>query len=138
MEDKELANYMNAWVMLKAASSTGINFLTHKKKKKKTKKNLSVKQTAYPDKYENAKIRAFAGELIEASLKSRSYGSTLFGMVPMREKDVSQKLAAEIRLVSHDYPAQLGLQQDFDFLYQEMKDVFFELVPDAEKYWSAG
>ena len=138
MEDKELANYMNAWVMLKAASSTGINFLTRKKAMKEAQEYLSVFQTASPDKSENAKIRAFAGELIEASLKSRSYGSTLFGMVPMREKDVAQKLAAEIRLVSHDYPANLGLQYDFDFLYQEMKDVFFELVPDAEKYWSVG
>ena len=136
MEAKELANYMNAWVMIKAASSTGVNFLTRKKAEKDAMNYLSVFQAEAEEESRDRKIRFFASELINASLKSRSYGSTLFGMVPMRDKDVARKLAAEIQLVCHDYPAKLGLEKDFAFLYQTMEEVFFEQVPDAGQYWS--
>lgn len=131
MNEKELAAYMNAWVMLRAAASTGINFLTRKKAAKEALSYLAVfeKKT---NEDENRALYEFARELISSSLKSRSYGSTLFGMVPMRDKDVAQKFAAEIRLVTVEYPDKLGLKEEFSFLYQCMRKVFFELVPEAE------
>ncbi|MGN0169253.1 MAG: DUF6553 family protein [Lachnospiraceae bacterium] len=135
MDEKELTRYMNAWVMLKASSCAGLHFFTRKKARKDALTYLSVFQPHDQNENHLQNLQDFARELITASLQSRSYGSTLFGMVPMREKDVAQKLAAEIRSVTLEYPAKLHLEEDFAFLYQVMKDVFFELVPDAKQVW---
>lgn len=67
--------------------------------------------------------------------KSKNYSSTFFGIIPLNDDIVAQKLADEIDLVTRIYPDKFGFEKDFLPLRRMFMDAYFQLVADADSYW---
>ena len=53
----------------------------------------------------------FAYTYLASCTGSRAYCSTLFGIVPIKDAAVAEKIAKDIDLVTKDYPAAFGLEE---------------------------
>lgn len=125
-----IQQWMLAWSMMTGQIGQATTFFNKKKHRQALegyRKDFLLDD--YPSASEDQKnaIHAqweqFAHMLISSCAKSRSYGSTLFGIVPMKESGVYTKLAEEIEMVCCTYPKKFGMQKAFEPLYLCMQDV---------------
>lgn len=70
----------------------------------------------------------FARGLISSCTGSKAYCSTLFGFVPIKDAKVAEKLAAEILLVTRDYPALFDLADEFAPFRKVMIETFCQMI----------
>ena len=63
-----------------------------------------------------------AVKYIETCHKSRSYGTTAFGMIPLKDGMLQGKINSEIHRVLKEYPESLGMGEDFKVLYNIFVD----------------
>lgn len=135
--------FMYAWAMIKASSSSGVSFFT---KKKQLRELLSYMEDLCLVNYEpeSAEERqvlteewtSFAAQLISSNAGSRTYCSTLFGLVPIKDTIVARKIANDIQLVTHDYPALFGQEAAFAPLEKIFRDVFCQMIEDGNSYFA--
>lgn len=135
--------FMRAWTMIKAASASGVSFLT---KKKQLRELLSYMEDLClihynPESPEEMQVlneewTSFAAQLISSNAGSRTYCTTLFGLVPISDKAVAQKIAADIELVTKEYPALFGCADAFIPLRQIMIDVFCRMIENGSSYFA--
>ena len=79
----------------------------------------------------------FARGLISSCTGSKAYCSTLFGFVPIKDAKVAEKLAAEILLVTRDYPALFDLADEFAPFRKVMIETFCQMIENGETYLQA-
>lgn len=75
--------------------------------------------------------------LISSCTGSKAYCSTLFGFVPIKDAKVAEKLAAEILLVTRDYPALFDLADEFAPFRKVMIETFCQMIENGETYLQA-
>ena len=68
---------------------------------------------------------------------SRAYCSTLFGIVPIKDAAVAEKIAQDIDLVTIDYPAAFGLEEAVRPFRSIMVDAFCQYIPNGESVWKS-
>lgn len=76
-----------------------------------------------------------ARRYIIACTKSKNYSSTFFGIIPLNDDIVAQKLADEIDLVTRIYPDKFGFEKEFLPLRRMFMDAYFQFIADADSYW---
>ena len=134
--------FIHAWLMMKINASSGVSFL---QKKRQLKELQQLEQqlclTDGPAKSETEKQiladewRAFAKFYYQSCISDETYGSTFFGIVPLKKDTVSYKLAKEIHKVLETYPDLFGRKETFEPLNRIFKEVYCEAVDDGEKKW---
>lgn len=136
--------FMHAWMMIKASAAAGVSFLMKRRSAKELEdymNRLLLTADAQSDIAERdlliAEWQDFARSFIASCVGSKSYCSTLFGFIPIKDATVAEKLAAEILLVTRDYPAQFGQADAFAPLYEIMRETFCSMLENGEAYWNA-
>ncbi len=106
--------FMRAFLMIKSAQTGGGRLFREKQKRELLAymEDLGLMLADTPPELEEEWGR-FAEDYLENFLHSRSYGSTLFGMVQMKEDWVLQKLAEDLENITAAYPARFGLEKQF-------------------------
>lgn len=136
--------FMRAWTMIQASSASGVSFL---KKKRLTAeletymKDLCLLWDAsgseWEEKIRTEEWRDFARTFIASCTGSKAYCSTLFGFVPIKDTVIAEKIAAEILLVTRDYPGKLGLADAFAPFRQIMCETYCQMMEQGETYLSS-
>lgn len=134
-------SFLSAWIMIKASSASGVSFLTKKRLQCELEgymEDLCLLHFPYEDE-EALAVRAeewhaFAVCFIQSCSDSKVYCSTLFGIVPIKDSIVAEKIAAEILLVTSDYPAKFGLADEFAPLREIMCEVYCQMIENGETY----
>ncbi len=117
--------YIRAWMMIKNGAEQGVSRFTMKSHKKSLDvymKDLDLYAYQEASEAEQEVYRAewsdFAKRVISLSYEDRTYGSTLWGLIPMKKETVGAKIARDIQLAMHDYPAEFQLENYFAPLQQ--------------------
>ena len=136
--------FLHAWMMIRASAAAGVSFLGKKRNAKELEgymNQLLLTPDAQADIAEHdlliAEWQDFARNFIASCVGSKAYCSTLFGLIPIKDATVAEKLAAEILLVTRDYPAQFGQADAFAPLYEIMRDTFCSMLENGEACWNA-
>ena len=79
----------------------------------------------------------FAYTYLASCTGSRAYCSTLFGIVPIKDAAVAEKIAQDIDLVTKDYPAAFGLEEAVRPFRSIMVDAFCQYIPNGESVWKS-
>lgn len=134
--------FMYAWTMIKASSSSGVSFFT---KKKQLRELLSYMQDLCLIHYEpecpeekqvlTEEWASFAAQIISSNAGNRTYCSTLWGLIPMKDTLVAQKIADDIELVTQKYPSQFGYEEAFAPFHRILKDTFCQMIENGSSYF---
>ena len=134
--------FMRAWMMIQVASNSGTSFIQRKRQQRQLEefmRDLCLLDYEPENEAEQDALAAewqdFAGRFLSACTGSKSYRSTLFGLVPINDAAVAEKIALEIIQVTRDYPAQFGLAEAFTPLSSIMKQLFCRTVPNGAGYF---
>ena len=133
---KQTDLYSRAFLTIRSAEASG-SFLFQGRLKKELlqcMEELGLTLEQIPEEL-TEEWKVFAKDYIEACLRSRAYGSTLFGMVPMREDGVSLKLAEDLQVILFDYPRRFQLEDGFLPLRRIFREEFLSQVKDGEALW---
>ena len=135
--------FVRAWTMIKASAAAGVPLL--QKKSKRRELETYMRDLCLSDFQPDAAVcqevlaaewQDFAGRYICACAGNKSYCSTIFGLVPMKDSTVAEKIAAELVLVTRDYPALLGCADAFLPLHQIMCDTYCHMIENGDHYLS--
>ena len=117
-KDGTVDGFFRAWTMIKASAAAGVSF-SEKASEKRTahlhEGSLSLPDDLLPESADAVLIEKwqdFARGLISSCTGSKAYCSTLFGLCRSKDAKVAEKLAAEILLVTRDYPALFDLADE--------------------------
>ena len=143
-KDGTVDGFFRAWTMIKASAAAGVSFFQKKRQKKELltyMKDLWLSpDDLLPESADAVLIEEwqdFARGLISSCTGSKAYCSTLFGFVPIKDAKVAEKLAAEILLVTRDYPALFDLADEFAPFRKVMTDSFCQMIENGETYLQA-
>lgn len=127
--------FLHAWTMIKASSSAGVSFFQKKRLIRELESYLKdfCLLDYTPENEMEADVLAeewsdFARYFISSCVGSKGYCSTLFGFVPIKDSTVAEKIAAEIDVVTKEYPAKLGYEDAFVPLRNIIKDTYQEMI----------
>lgn len=141
---KTTDSFLHAWMMIKASAAVGVSFLGKRRSAKELEgymNQLLLTAEAQADIAEHdlliAEWRDFAHSFIASCIGSKAYRSTLFGLIPIKDATAAEKLAAEILLVTRNYPAQFGQTDAFTPLHVIMHEAFCSMLENGEAYWNA-
>lgn len=133
--------FMRAWMMIKASSAAGVSFLQKKQLIRQLETHMQdlCLLPSTPLSQEEQQIlteewRDFACSFLSSCTGSKAYCSTLFGFVPIKDTIVAEKIAEEILLVTKNYPAKLGLSEEFGPFRQIMCDTYCQMIEHGEQY----
>lgn len=135
--------FLHAFTMLGASAAAGVSFLQKKLRKKELLAYMDLLfLTGFeqrPDWEQNILVtewKDFALGYLLSCFDSKSYRSTLFGMIPMKDHTVARKLASEIKLITKEYPGIFGMEEGFRPLYECFEIVYFQKIEDAKSHWN--
>lgn len=134
--------FMRAWMMIKASGAAGISFLNKRHLQKELKQymnDLCLLGYQPEDEPEHAMRSAewknFAHVFLMSCTGSKTYCSTLFGIVPVKDATVAKKIAEEIDFVTRVYPAKLSLEEPFLPFREIMVRTYCETIENGDVYW---
>lgn len=140
-KDGSVDSFFRAWTMIKASAAAGVSFFQKKRQKKELLAYMNdlclSPEHPLPESADAVLIEEwqdFARGLISSCTGSKAYCSTLFGFVPIKDAKVAEKLAAEILLVTRDYPALFDLADEFAPFRKVMTDTFCQMIENGETY----
>ena len=81
--------------------------------------------------------KAFAKFWMETCIKDKSYSSTVFGFVRMKDESLAKKLAQEIGDVCVFIPRTLGLEERAVPLRNAVVKAYEEMIYQGRRYWDA-
>lgn len=135
--------FMYSWTMIKA--SAAMDHKSFLRKKRAEKELLSYMKDFClidyePESPDEKQVLTdewtdFAARLIESCVGNHTYCSTLFGIVPISDKLIAQKLVADINLITRDYPAIFGHEHRFNEFRQILIDVYCQKIENGASYW---
>ena len=127
--------FLHAWMMIKASSVAGISFFQKKRLTRELEsymRDLCLLDFTPKDEEQDAVLAEewsdFARYFISSCTGSKGYCSTLFGFVPIKDAMVAEKIAAEIDVVTKEYPAKLGYEEAFLPLRNIMLDTYEQMI----------
>lgn len=134
-------SFLSAWMMIKASSASGVSFLKRKHMQRELEgymKDLCLLDFPYEDEEAYTvrleEWRDFAIYFIHSCSDSKAYCSTLFGIVPIKDSLVAEKIANEILLVTSEYPKNFHLEQTFAPFREVMCEVYCQMIENGETY----
>ena len=77
----------------------------------------------------------FAKVLLASCTGSKTYCSTLFGIVPIKDASVARKIAEEIDFVTRTYPQKLELADEFAPFREVMVNTYCNMIENGSSYW---
>lgn len=131
---------MLAWMMLKA-DCENTPFFREKKQQEFQKYLRDLCLLDYePESEAEQQILSeewadFARCYLSYCAQSRTYCSTFFGIVPIRDEAVARKMAEEIDLITKKYPTDLGFPEALLPLRRIFLSVYCQMVEDGETYF---
>lgn len=127
--------FLHAWTMIKASASAGVSFFQKKRLMRELESYLKdlclldyVSENEIEAEVLTAEWSDFARYFIASCIGSKSYCSTLFGFVPIKDATIAEKIVAEIDVVTKEYPAKLGYEEAFIPLRNIIKDTYQEMI----------
>ena len=138
--------------MIQATGAGGVSFFQKKRQKKElcgyfSQLGIQMEETKNvekePDREDacgyvlEEEWKNFAYTYLAYCTGSRAYCSTLFGIVPIKDAAVAEKIAKDIDLVTKDYPAAFGLEEAVRPFRSIMVDSFCQYVPNGEAVWKS-
>lgn len=150
--EKRADHFLRAWMMIQAASAGGVSFFQKKRQKKELCGYLAqlgihadeTQNVENAGNEENAcgyvleeEWKNFAYTYLASCTGSRAYCSTLFGIVPIKDAAVAEKIAKDIDLVTKDYPAAFGFEEAVRPFRSIMVDAFCQYIPNGESVWKS-
>lgn len=135
--------FMYAWMMIKSVSGVGFSLFGMKKVQRELEsymENLCLcdYETAWQEERSvlTEEWGDFARCLINSCAESKNYNAALLwpGLKQLKDSDLAEKIAAEIFLVTRDYPAHFGLDTKFAPLKEVMCDIYCRMIDNAEDY----
>lgn len=136
-------NFMHAWTMIKASSAAGVSRFQKKQKQNELKKymaDLGILDFIEAPKEEQEIIKAewasFTRLYITYCTNNKTYCSTLFGLISVKEETIAEKLADEIDLVTRRYPQSLNLSDFFIPFRKVVSEVYLQMIENGQKYWT--
>ena len=134
--------FMKAWMMIKASGAAGISFINKRHLQKELKqymKDLCLLEYAPENETEQAVLLTewenFAKVLLASCTGSKTYCSTLFGIVPIKDASVARKIAEEIDFVTRTYPQKLELADEFAPFREVMVNTYCNMIENGSSYW---
>ena len=133
---------MKAWMMIKASGAAGISIFNKRHLQKELKQYMKdlclleyapeneTEQTVLLTEWEN-----FAKVLLASCTGSKTYCSTLFGIVPIKDASVARKIAEEIDFVTRTYPQKLELADEFAPFREVMVNTYCNMIENGSSYW---
>ena len=131
------SRFVRSWTMILAANASGVSLVFKNRQRKDLESRMQdFGLLDYPNlpleqqKALETEWTSFANYYISTCIHSKSYCSTLFGMVPVKDHTVLEKLSDEIDLVTRRYPAHFQLDEAFLPLRNVFKTVYQSNFPD--------
>lgn len=142
LSEKRPDLFLRAWMMIKAGSASGTSFLNKKHQKKELLNCLETLGILDCPTENSAALQVlteewqnFAHVFLANCAGSKSYCSTLFGMIPIKDSVVAEKIAIEIDLVTRTYPARFGLEEQMLPFRKVMADIYCKRIENGSIYW---
>ena len=131
-------NYMRAFLMLMTLNrASAIPFLNFGRQKEVRKYLTSL--GAYSnriDSYQLEEWKDFAACYITACTSSKTYGTAFLGIIPMPDKNVAMKIAADIDTALFEIPDSYDLFEASKPIYEIFKETYFILLQNGEALWN--
>ena len=129
--------FMAAWMMIQISGNSSVHFLNRKRMEKELRKNL---QALCILDFEKDDILVqewydFARRFLYSCTSCKSYGSTLFGMFPLKDKTVAAKIASEIDHVTRIIPLTFGLAKECEPFRQIIVDTYIKTIENGQSFW---
>lgn len=128
-------NFYFAWNMLKACSKISINFLNRQKTQNDVLKYLQLlgilnfKQ----DKILEREWYYFAKSLFKVCSNSKSYKTSLLGLIQISDRNVAYRVGNDIGVVAYKVPKLFCLNKECEKFRKIIEKCFIENVEDGEK-----
>lgn len=113
-------NFMKAFMLMKISADNGVTFFNKKKLIKEWRDYASLLMIdTYSKSNDQLKALiesewyAFISQYILSCLNDKVYGSTLFGIMQMKDEALINKLVNELALLTRGFPDKLGLKDTF-------------------------
>ena len=141
-KDKKSDAFMKAWMMIKASGAAGISFFNKRHLQKELKQYMKdlclldytpeneTERAILPNEWEN-----FAKVLLASCTGCKTYCSTFFGIVPIKDASVARKIAEEIDFVTRTYPEKLEFADEFAPFREIMVNTYCNMIENGRSYW---
>lgn len=135
--------FMYAWMMIKSVSAVGVSMFGMKKVRRELEsymENLCLYDYETAGQEERSVLTEewgdFARCLINSCADSKNYNAALLwpGLKQLKDSVLAEKIAADIFLVTRDYPAHFGLDAKVAPLKEIMCDTYCQMIENAEEY----
>ena len=131
--------FMAAWMMIGISGNSSVHFLNRKHMEKELRQNLEAlcilnyeKDAVLTQEWQD-----FARRFLYSCTSCKSYGSTLFGMFPLKDKTVSAKIASEIDHVTRIIPLTFDLAKECEAFRQVMIDNYITTMENGKSCWDS-
>lgn len=126
--------FVRAWVSLRTNAEMGVSFFSRKSRRKALDQSMaeikiSASETASEAEKEVyiAQWKDFASKYIKLCYTDKAFGSNFFGLARASKKEVTERIRAEIILVTESFPMNFGEQERFKTLQDIMLSTLEEL-----------
>jgi hypothetical protein len=134
--------YMKTWMMIQVDARQNDSLFS----RKKIERNLSrYAKEFHLDDYSDLSAEQqeqrrlewadFVRLYIQTCINSKTYRSTLFGALPLKDATVAQKIAEDILLITHDFPARYNRTETFLPLYEVCRTVYCQEVEEDSPFF---
>lgn len=132
-------HFMAAWMMIAISGNSSVNFLNRKHMEKELRQNLEALCILNFEK-DNILMQEwndFARCFLYSCTNCKSYGSTLFGMFPLKDRTVAAKIASEIDHVTRIIPQIFDLAEECEPFRRIMIDAYAGILENGQSYWDS-
>ncbi|MBQ7676692.1 MAG: hypothetical protein IJT32_00515 [Lachnospiraceae bacterium] len=130
----QYADYMRTWLMMKISAQNAPTVFGKRRLTREWEKYAAeFGLTGYADASDEEKEKrmsdwdGFLQDYCHLCLTDRTYGSTLFGIVPMKADTINEKLLNELNTITELFPERLGLKNLFAPLHEAAARVYAAL-----------
>ncbi|MBQ1681517.1 MAG: hypothetical protein II067_04785 [Agathobacter sp.] len=115
--------YIRAWTMIKNSAEQGVTWFGMKHRKKVLIRYMEdLNLYAYVEADEESKAvyyeqwEDFACKIMDLCFRDKTYGSAMFGLLPISKEALVNKVIHDIALATIEYPEKFGLESYFSVL----------------------
>jgi len=133
--------FMRGWMMISAGCASQISFFNRKMLTKELLSNMKLLllhdynvEDEIEEKVLFEEYRDFAKAYFDSCVDNKIYRSSVFGLIPMKEATLAEKIANEFMAVTKSYPESLGYGEEMLPLHKAVIEIYKENVGNAEEY----